>query len=74
MKVTVAGRTYRLPPKLAFEMTDLRCKAARSEMRSYEVLGYRAPRAGEHFLSGAIVKAYRANADMKSSYLVVRPL
>jgi len=37
----------------------------------YKVLEYRIPQAGEYYLSGAIVRAYKAPAGMSSSYLIV---
>lgn len=39
--------------------------------RFYEVTGYRPPRAGEWYLSGAVVEAYKAPADLSSPYLVI---
>lgn len=35
--------------------------------------GMRCPKAGEFYLSGAIVAAYRAPADLSSAYQVVKP-
>lgn len=35
--------------------------------------GMRCPKAGEFYLSGAIVAAYRAPADLSSPYQVVKP-
>jgi len=39
----------------------------------YKVLGYRNPKAGEWFLSGAIVSAYKATNDQSQPMLVVEP-
>lgn len=39
----------------------------------FERVAFRAPRKGEFYLSGAIVAAYRAPADLESRYHVVRP-
>ena len=39
----------------------------------YEKLGFRPPRKGEFYLSGAVVMAYRAPNDLTASYQVVRP-
>jgi len=36
-------------------------------------LGYRAPRAGEYYLSGAIVEVWRAPNDLEQAFHVVRP-
>lgn len=41
---------------------------------SWQSLGYRAPKKGEWYLSGAIVMAYRAPNDLATEYFVVRPL
>ncbi len=34
---------------------------------------YRCPRAGEWFLSGAIVEAYKTNSNLTTKYLVATP-
>jgi len=39
----------------------------------YERGEYRAPKAGEFYLSGAIVAAYRQSRDGRSPYQIVRP-
>ena len=39
---------------------------------AYEVVGYREPKKGEYFLSGAIPEAYYAPNDLSTEYLVVR--
>jgi hypothetical protein len=39
---------------------------------TFVVLGYRRPKKGEHYLSGAIPQAYIAPNDLSSEYLVVR--
>jgi hypothetical protein len=39
----------------------------------YERIAFRAPRAGEFFLSGAIVSAYLAYHDMTQRFAIVRP-
>ncbi len=39
----------------------------------YEVVGKRAPKKGEWFISGAIPVAYKAKNDLVSEYLVARP-
>jgi len=41
---------------------------------NYNVLGYRCPKAGEWFLSGARVAAYYSKNDLSSKYLVVEPV
>lgn len=45
----------------------------RSSRCFYEALGFRPPRKGEFYLSGAIPMAYRAKADLAAAYQVVRP-
>lgn len=46
-----------------------------NRFRSYNVLGYRAPKAGEWYLSGAKVGAYYAKCDFNqdNKFLVVEP-
>lgn len=41
----------------------------------FEIVGWRSPRQGEWFLSGAIIQAYRASRDFPetSEYWIVRP-
>ena len=39
----------------------------------YDSPGFRAPKRGEFFLSGAIPQAYRARNDFSLTYLIVRP-
>lgn len=39
----------------------------------YTRLGFRPPRKGEFYLSGAVVMAYRAPNDLASAYHVVQP-
>lgn len=37
----------------------------------YRVLGFRAPKRGEYYLSGAIVEAWQAPNDLTTEYTVV---
>jgi hypothetical protein len=39
----------------------------------YRKLGFRPPKKGEFYLSGAIVQAYRAPNDLSTPYHVVEP-
>ena len=39
----------------------------------YDYVGFRFPKQGEHYLSGAIIEAWRAPNDLSISYHVVRP-
>lgn len=41
---------------------------------AYERLGFREPRKGEFYLSGAIVSAWRAPNDLNTKYHVVAPI
>ena len=41
---------------------------------SYRMVGFRPPRRGEYYLSGAIVEAWRAPNDLTTAYHVVEPL
>lgn len=43
----------------------------RGKMRTYKVLGYRKPKKGEYYLSGAIVEAWIAPSDFGDKYLVI---
>lgn len=40
----------------------------------YTLMGFRYPKKGEFYLSGALVMAYRAPNDLTSSFHVVEPL
>jgi hypothetical protein len=39
----------------------------------FEVLGFRAPKRGEFYASGAVPAAYRAGTDFECAYWIVRP-
>lgn len=39
----------------------------------YEVLGFRPPKQGEYYVSGAIPAAYKAPNDLPTAYQIVRP-
>jgi hypothetical protein len=41
-------------------------------MRAYDILGFRKPKQGEYFLSGAICTAYEAPNDLGTEYLVIK--
>jgi len=64
-----AGKRWNLPDRLNFAESGFR-----PALRDYRVLGFRPPRAGEYYLSGAIVAAYRAPSDLSDAYLVVQPI
>jgi hypothetical protein len=40
---------------------------------AYEVLGFRPPKKGEFYLSGARIMGYQAPNDLSTPFLVVRP-
>lgn len=64
------GKRWRLPDSVPFEVTG----GPGWEGRPYKVLGYRAPKAGEHYLSGSILQAWRAPRDLGCAFLVVQAL
>lgn len=39
----------------------------------FRVVGYRAPRSGEYYVSGAIPEVYQTRNDLESKYWVVEP-
>ena len=39
----------------------------------YDIVGWRCPKMGEHYLSGALVEAWLAPQDLLNKYLVVVP-
>jgi len=43
-------------------------------LRAYRIIGKRAPRRGEFYLSGAIPAAYRAPNDLTMVFQIVEPL
>jgi hypothetical protein len=47
---------------------------SRPGLRRWTRVGYREPKQGEFYVSGAIPAAYRAPNDLPSKYLVVRPI
>lgn len=55
----------KLPEVLNFEGIG-RCFYSKGE--------FRAPRAGEFYLSGAVVAAYQAKSDFESAYRIVKPV
>lgn len=57
-----------LPDAVHFEGLPTRRKF------TYRVMGFRPPRRGEFYLSGAVVWAFRAPADLRTPYQVVEPL
>jgi hypothetical protein len=65
-----------LPPVLWFERVSTGTHDHHSPRSClpYERLGFRPPRKGEHYVSGAIPCAYRAPNDLGSPFLIVRPL
>jgi len=61
------GKKWILPKKVHFEGAPQRA------LKSYKILGYRFPKKGEYFLSGAICEAYLSPNDLSAYYLVVQP-
>lgn len=64
------GKKWELPVVVPFE--GFVGESWRSECL-YHVLGYREPKKGEYYLSGAICEAYKAPNDLPSKFLVVKP-
>ena len=72
------GKVWTLPVVLAFGTRTHKLEQSgvishQANHCEYKVLGFRTPKAGEWFLSGAIVGAYEAPHDQRSPYLVVEP-
>lgn len=57
------GKKWTLPIVLGFDLHH----------RFYDVVGYREPKKGEWFLSGAKVTAYKAPNNLGTKYLVAVP-
>lgn len=70
--IRLDGKKWVLPEVLVFSITE-RSVVHSGQHKFYNVLGYREPKAGEWFLSGAIIAAYRADNDLGTKYLVVEP-
>lgn len=62
------GKKWTLPTVLNFGGSYKR------DFRKYEVLGYRPPKSGEFYLSGAICEAHEAFNDLSSPYLIAKPI
>ena len=43
-----------------------------SKSKKYKVLGFRTPKKGEYYLSGAEVMAWKAPNDLSTKYLVIK--
>jgi len=68
-RVRLDGKTWTIPTVLPFKGEE---DAPQSDYCLYDVLGFRQPKAGEYFLSGAIATVYRAPNDLGQDYLVVK--
>lgn len=67
-------RRPKLPPRpIHFEGLVER-HSSHLNMRWVKVIGFRPPRKGEYYLSGAIVEAYKAKNDLTASYWIVETL
>lgn len=62
-----------LPETVRFEGLKRPGPGPREGKCFYRILGFRPPRKGEFYLSGAIVEAYRARNDLMATYTVVEP-
>ena len=72
------GKVWTLPVVLAFGTRSHKLEQSgvishQPNHCEYKVLGYRNPKAGEWFLSGAIVGAYQSNYDLNHKFIVVEP-
>lgn len=65
------GKRWTLPIRLGFEMVS---GFYRSTAMPYTILGFRAPKQGEHYVSGAKPKAYKAPNDLTTEFLIVKPI
>jgi hypothetical protein len=65
------GKTWRLPETVGFEMPS---SPYGFQSRPYKVEGFRVPKSGEYYLSGAIPYAWKAPSNMGNAFLVVTPL
>ena len=61
------GKRWLLPTVLLFGKGLKRWNA------QYKVLGFRTPKEGEYYLSGATVGVYEAYGDLTDKFLVVEP-
>jgi hypothetical protein len=52
----------------------MRFEGLRNSSGEYEVLGFRPPKKGEFYLSGAKLMAYKAPNNLSYSFLVVKPI
>lgn len=67
-------RRPKLPPRpIHFEGLTARHHTPKN-LRWVKVIGFRPPRKGEYYLSGAIVEAYKAPNDLTSSFWIVEAL
>lgn len=69
MVVRLSGKKWTLPDVLCFPVT-FHYNWNKSNF-FYRVLGYRPPKKGEYYLSGAKIAVYKAPNDLSCPYLVV---
>ena len=67
--VKLRGKRWKLPEVLHFEPGAV----FPGRVYFYEVLDFRPPLAGEHYVSGASPAAYRTYNDLSTPHLVVKP-
>lgn len=63
----------KFPEVVPFEGLKSKTWSADGALCFYDYVGFRPPKKGEFYLSGAIIAAYRAPNDLSTSYHVVRP-
>ena len=67
MTVHMKGKRYTLPDVIKFGDSSLI-----SPQFFYEVIDFRAPKAGEWYISGAIPQAYQAPNDLGIEFLIAK--
>ena len=67
MTVRMNGKKWTLPDVVQFGD-----RVYLNPHYTYEVIGFRPPRKGEYYLSGAIPQTYLAPNDLSSEFLIVK--
>jgi len=67
--VRIGGKKWKLPAVLLFFTGHI----VKGHYHFYDVVGYRPPKAGEYYISGAIPEVYKAENDLTTPYLVAVP-
>jgi len=67
--VRIEGKKLTIPMVLPFS----NYKLVSPNFCEYEVIGFREPKKGEWYLSGAIIETHQAPNDLSGKYWVVKP-